>query len=110
MSSRFWVGVVSGLPEEYIQQSRPGIPLTVSIGVLLAAAAYYFSPGRIRGGLLLTMLVGGLAALCATWLGWQVRQAAWREAFVQAETLATADFAEGVAALLEKREPRFRGA
>jgi len=43
-------------------------------------------------------------------LGWEVRRAAWREAFAQAETLATADFAEGVAALLDKREPRFRGA
>jgi len=43
-------------------------------------------------------------------LGWEVRRAAWREALVQAETLATADFAEGVAALLAKREPRFRGA
>lgn len=43
-------------------------------------------------------------------LGWDVRRAAWREAFVQAETLQTADFAEGVAALLDKREPRFRGA
>jgi enoyl-CoA hydratase/carnithine racemase len=43
-------------------------------------------------------------------LGWEVRAAAWREAFAQAETLQTADFAEGVAALLEKRDPRFRGA
>ena len=42
------------------------------IGVALAAAAYFFSPGRIRGGLLLTMLVGAAAAIAATWLGRQV--------------------------------------
>jgi enoyl-CoA hydratase/carnithine racemase len=42
-------------------------------------------------------------------LGWDVRRAAWREAFAQAATVATSDFAEGVAALLEKREPRFGG-
>ena len=42
------------------------------IGVAVAAAAYAFSPGRIRGGLLLTMLVGAIGALCMTWIGVQV--------------------------------------
>lgn len=42
-------------------------------------------------------------------LGWDPRGAAYLEAFAQAESLATADAAEGIAALLEKREPRFTG-
>jgi enoyl-CoA hydratase/carnithine racemase len=42
-------------------------------------------------------------------LGWDVRRAAWREAFAQAATVATEDFQEGVAALLDKRAPRFSG-
>jgi len=42
-------------------------------------------------------------------LGWEPRAAAYAEAFAQAESLATADAAEGIAALLEKREPQFTG-
>jgi len=42
-------------------------------------------------------------------LGWDVRAAAYAESFAQAESLATADAAEGIAALLAKREPRFTG-
>lgn len=42
-------------------------------------------------------------------LGWDPRAAAEVEAFAQAETLATADAAEGIAALLEKRAPTFTG-
>ncbi|HEX2485478.1 MAG TPA: enoyl-CoA hydratase/isomerase family protein, partial [Myxococcota bacterium] len=42
-------------------------------------------------------------------LGWDPREAARREAFAQAETLATEDAREGIRALLEKRAPVFRG-
>jgi enoyl-CoA hydratase/carnithine racemase len=42
-------------------------------------------------------------------LGWDIREAALVEAFAQAESLATADAAEGIAALLAKREPVFTG-
>jgi enoyl-CoA hydratase/carnithine racemase len=42
-------------------------------------------------------------------LGWDARAAAYNESFAQAESIVTADAAEGIAALLEKREPRFQG-
>ena len=42
-------------------------------------------------------------------LGWDVRKAALREAFSQAVTVATKDAAEGISALLQKREPDFQG-
>jgi enoyl-CoA hydratase/carnithine racemase len=42
-------------------------------------------------------------------LGWDVRGAAFEEAYAQAVTLATRDAAEGIAALMEKREPKFTG-
>jgi enoyl-CoA hydratase/carnithine racemase len=38
-----------------------------------------------------------------------IREAAWQESFVQAQTLETEDAAEGMAALLEKRRPQFHG-
>jgi enoyl-CoA hydratase/carnithine racemase len=43
-------------------------------------------------------------------LGWEPRAAAEQEAFAQAATIATEDLREGIAALLEKRDPRFKGA
>jgi enoyl-CoA hydratase/carnithine racemase len=42
-------------------------------------------------------------------LEWQIRDAALTEAFAQAESLGTADAAEGIAALLAKRDPTFTG-
>jgi enoyl-CoA hydratase/carnithine racemase len=42
-------------------------------------------------------------------LGWDVRGGALREAFAQAVTVETEDCKEGMAALLEKREPDFTG-
>jgi enoyl-CoA hydratase/carnithine racemase len=42
-------------------------------------------------------------------LGLDVRAGARREAFAQAESLATDDAREGIAALLDKRPPRFTG-
>jgi enoyl-CoA hydratase/carnithine racemase len=42
-------------------------------------------------------------------LGLAVREAAREEAIAQAETLATEDSKEGIAALLAKRTPQFTG-
>jgi enoyl-CoA hydratase/carnithine racemase len=48
-------------------------------------------------------------ALLREGLGWDVVDHARREAFFQARTVASADAAEGIAALLDKRPPAFRG-
>ncbi len=42
-------------------------------------------------------------------LEWDIRGAAWHEAFAQAASLETKDAAEGMSALLEKRAPAFEG-
>ena len=42
-------------------------------------------------------------------LGWDVRDGALREAYAQAITVASGDAKEGIAALLEKRDPVFSG-
>ncbi len=42
-------------------------------------------------------------------LGWDARKAAYRESYAQAATVDTEDAREGIAALLEKRAPRFAG-
>ena len=42
-------------------------------------------------------------------LAWDPRTAARREAAVQSRSFETDDFREGVAALLGKREPEFKG-
>lgn len=42
-------------------------------------------------------------------LDWKPREAAFQEAFAQAVTIDTADAREGMAALLDKRDPAFKG-
>ena len=42
-------------------------------------------------------------------LGWNVRDGALAEAYAQAATITTSDVQEGIRALLDKREPKFRG-
>ncbi len=56
------------------------------------------------------LAVRSMKASMRAGLAWQVREAARAEAALQAETLATEDAKEGMAALLEKRAPVFRGA
>jgi uncharacterized membrane protein YeaQ/YmgE (transglycosylase-associated protein family) len=46
--------------------------LLALVGLLLGAAAYNSVPGKIRGGLLLSMAVGALACVGTSWIGSQV--------------------------------------
>jgi uncharacterized membrane protein YeaQ/YmgE (transglycosylase-associated protein family) len=51
---------------------EPWILVSLAVGLVLAVVAYFAAPGRIRGGVFLTMGVGALGAVAATWLGRQV--------------------------------------
>ncbi len=55
------------------------------------------------------LAVRGMKAAMRRGSAAEVRDAARREAFAQAESLATEDAREGMAALLEKRTPSFKG-
>jgi enoyl-CoA hydratase/carnithine racemase len=55
------------------------------------------------------MAVQQMKASIRRGLGWKVREAALEEAGLQAASLDTADAAEGIAAILQKREPEFTG-
>lgn len=55
------------------------------------------------------LAVRSMKATMRQQLGWDPRPGAWQEAWAQSATVATADFDEGVKALLEKRPPRFSG-
>lgn len=55
------------------------------------------------------MAVQQMKASIRRGLRWEIREAALEEAALQAASLGTDDAKEGVAAILEKREPEFRG-
>jgi len=55
------------------------------------------------------MAVQQMKASIRRGLGWNIREAALEEAGLQAASLDTRDAQEGVAAILEKREPEFTG-
>ncbi|MFT7579825.1 MAG: enoyl-CoA hydratase [Myxococcota bacterium] len=85
------MGLVSeALPEEEV------LPRSMALAEEIASAA----PAAVR--MMKKTLYRGL--------GWDVRGAALDEAYAQAATVDTADFREGMAALLEKRTPVFTGA
>jgi enoyl-CoA hydratase/carnithine racemase len=55
------------------------------------------------------MAVQQMKASIRRGLGWEIREAALEEAGLQSASLDTEDAKEGIAAILEKREPRFAG-
>lgn len=71
------------------------LPATLDLARTIASNA----PAAVR--LMKRMIYQGMQ--------WQPQQSAWLEAFAQAATVGTDDAREGMAALLEKRPPRFTG-
>jgi enoyl-CoA hydratase/carnithine racemase len=83
-----------GLCNEAIPAERV-LPRAIEIAEQIAEAA--------------PLAVRGMKASLRAGLGWEIRQAAWAEAKHQAASLQTADAQEGVAAVLAKRKPEFKG-
>ena len=46
--------------------------LVALIGLVLGAMIFFSAKGKIRGGILLTMLVGAVAAVAMAWIGAQI--------------------------------------
>jgi uncharacterized membrane protein YeaQ/YmgE (transglycosylase-associated protein family) len=46
--------------------------IIAALGLLMGAATFVFVPGKVRGGILLTMVVGAIGALVMTWIGRQI--------------------------------------
>lgn len=71
------------------------VPRSIALAEEIAASA----PNAVRQ----------MKASIRTGLGWNIREAALAEAELQAASLQSEDAKEGIAAILEKREPEFRG-
>jgi enoyl-CoA hydratase/carnithine racemase len=123
------LGLHPGMANTWLLPRLMGVPNAVELlltGRLVsgdeAAArglAHYALPGDsvLAKARELAAEIASAAPLAVRWtkrslyegLAWDPKTAARREAQVQSRTFETEDFREGVAALLEKREPRFRG-
>jgi enoyl-CoA hydratase/carnithine racemase len=93
------IGGDEGARMGLFSRALPGdevLPAATALALEIAAAA--------------PMAVRSMKASMRAGLAWTVREAARAEAALQAETLGTEDAKEGMAALLAKRPPVFRGA